>query len=50
MSLTAFGVDKFVTVHGLPLHYVEWGQPDAPSLVLGDFRERFYCARVSMLK
>ena len=34
MSPTAFGVDKFVTVHGLPLHYVEWGQPGTPSLVL----------------
>jgi pimeloyl-ACP methyl ester carboxylesterase len=34
MSLAAFGIDKFVTVHGLPLHYVEWGQPGTPSLVL----------------
>lgn len=34
MSPVAFGIDKFITVHGLPLHYVEWGQPGAPSLVL----------------
>jgi esterase len=34
MRPMAFGVDKFITVHGIPLHYVEWGQPGAPSLVL----------------
>jgi esterase len=34
MRPIAFGVDKFITVHGLPLHYVEWGQPGTPSLVL----------------
>ena len=34
MSPIAFGVDKFVTRQGVPLHYVEWGQHGAPSLVL----------------
>jgi pimeloyl-ACP methyl ester carboxylesterase len=34
MSLTPFGQDKFITVNGLRLHYVEWGQPGNPSLVL----------------
>jgi pimeloyl-ACP methyl ester carboxylesterase len=34
MGLIPFGQDKFVTVHGLPLHYVEWGQPGNPPLVL----------------
>jgi len=34
MSFVPFGQDKFVTVHDIPLHYVEWGQPDRPALLL----------------
>lgn len=34
MSLTPFGQDKFVPVNGLQLHYVEWGTPGSPSLLL----------------
>jgi pimeloyl-ACP methyl ester carboxylesterase len=34
MRLTPFGQDKFITVSGLQLHYVEWGAPGNPSLVL----------------
>jgi pimeloyl-ACP methyl ester carboxylesterase len=34
MSPTPFGQDKFITVNDLPLHYVEWGQPTRPALVL----------------
>lgn len=34
MSLSPFGQDKCVTVNGLPLHYVEWGTPGRPALVL----------------
>ena len=29
-----FGQDKFVEVDGLQLHYVEWGQPDSPTILL----------------
>jgi pimeloyl-ACP methyl ester carboxylesterase len=34
MSLTPFGQDKFITINGLQLHYVEWGNPEHPALVL----------------
>jgi esterase len=34
MSMTPFGQDKFITINGLQLHYVEWGSPGNPSLVL----------------
>src|SRR5438105_11937972 len=34
MSLTPFGQDKFIAINGLQLHYVEWGTPSNPSLVL----------------
>lgn len=34
MRLTPFGQEKFITVNGLQLHYVEWGTPSNPSLVL----------------
>jgi pimeloyl-ACP methyl ester carboxylesterase len=34
MRFTPFGQDKFITVHGLPMHYVEWGTPGNPTLVL----------------
>ncbi len=34
MSLLPFGQDKFITVNGLQLHYVEWGAADKPALVL----------------
>ena len=34
MSLTPFGQDKFLTINGLQLHYVEWGNPGNPALVL----------------
>jgi pimeloyl-ACP methyl ester carboxylesterase len=29
-----FGQDKFVEVDGLQLHYVEWGQPESPAILL----------------
>ncbi len=34
MSHPPFGQDKFVTIQDLPFHYVEWGTPGAPALVL----------------
>ena len=34
MSLPPFGQDKFIAMNGLQLHYVEWGNPGNPSLVL----------------
>lgn len=34
MCPSPFGQDKFLTVDGFPLHYVEWGQPDKPGLLL----------------
>ena len=34
MSLIPFGQDKFIAINGLQLHYVEWGSPGSPSLVL----------------
>jgi pimeloyl-ACP methyl ester carboxylesterase len=34
MSLRPFGQDKFVTINGLSLHYVEWGRSGKPALVL----------------
>ena len=34
MQATPFGQDKFITINGLPLHYVEWGSPGQPSMVL----------------
>jgi pimeloyl-ACP methyl ester carboxylesterase len=34
MSLTPFGQDKFIVINDLQLHYVEWGSPGNPSLVL----------------
>jgi esterase len=34
MSLPPFGQDKFLTVNGLQMHYVEWGTADCPAMVL----------------
>ena len=34
MRSTPLGQDKFITINGLPLHYVEWGSADHPSIVL----------------
>ena len=34
MSLIPFGQDKFITINNLNLHYVEWGTPGQPSIVL----------------
>lgn len=34
MGQTVYGQDKFVCVNNLQLHYVEWGEPTNPSLVL----------------
>jgi len=34
MTMTPFGQDKFIAINGLQLHYVEWGTPGNPSLVL----------------
>ncbi len=34
MGLTPFGQDKFITVNGLQLHYVEWGTPGNPPMIL----------------
>ena len=34
MSMTLFGQDKFIAINGLQLHYVEWGTPGNPALVL----------------
>jgi pimeloyl-ACP methyl ester carboxylesterase len=34
MSLPPFGQDKFLTVNGLQMHYVEWGRADCPAMVL----------------
>ncbi|MBM3222539.1 MAG: alpha/beta hydrolase [Candidatus Tectomicrobia bacterium] len=34
MGTSAFGQDKFVSINGLQLHYVEWGSPTHPALVL----------------
>lgn len=34
MNLPPFGQDKFITINGLPFHYVEWGTPSAPSMLL----------------
>jgi pimeloyl-ACP methyl ester carboxylesterase len=34
MSLTPFGQDKFISVNRLQLHYVEWGTPGNPPIVL----------------
>lgn len=34
MSLIPFGQDKFITINSLNLHYVEWGTPGRPSIVL----------------
>jgi pimeloyl-ACP methyl ester carboxylesterase len=34
MSLPPFGQDKCIAMNGLQLHYVEWGSPGNPSLVL----------------
>jgi len=34
MSLIPFGQDKFITINSLNLHYVEWGTPGQPSIVL----------------
>jgi esterase len=34
MPLTPFGQDKFIAINGLHFHYVEWGSPGNPSLVL----------------
>jgi pimeloyl-ACP methyl ester carboxylesterase len=34
MNLPAFGHDAFLTIDGLPLHYVEWGTPDKQSMLL----------------
>jgi pimeloyl-ACP methyl ester carboxylesterase len=34
MASRAFGQDKFLTVNGLHGHYVEWGTPGQPAMVL----------------
>jgi pimeloyl-ACP methyl ester carboxylesterase len=34
MSMSPFGQDKFLQMNGLQLHYVEWGNPAHPALVL----------------
>ncbi len=34
MSLTPCGQDKFISVNHLQLHYVEWGMPGNPPIVL----------------
>ena len=34
MSLIPFGQDKFIMINSLNLHYVEWGTPGQPSIVL----------------
>src|SRR5215470_13675945 len=34
MSLTPFGQDKFIAINSVQLHYVEWGSPGNPALVL----------------
>jgi pimeloyl-ACP methyl ester carboxylesterase len=34
MSLIPFGQDKFIVINGLHFHYVEWGSPGNPALVL----------------
>src|SRR5712691_990015 len=34
MSMTPFGQDKFLAIHGLQLHYVEWGTSGNPALVV----------------
>jgi pimeloyl-ACP methyl ester carboxylesterase len=34
MSAIPFGQDKFFTINSLNLHYVEWGTPGQPSIVL----------------
>ncbi len=34
MRLTPFGQDKFIAINSLQLHYVEWGTPGHPALVL----------------
>jgi pimeloyl-ACP methyl ester carboxylesterase len=34
MSLPPFGQDKFLSVNGLQMHYVEWGLADRPAMVL----------------
>lgn len=34
MSAIPFGQDKFITINSLNLHYVEWGAPGQPSIVL----------------
>lgn len=34
MQTAAFGQDKWITIHGIPLHYVEWGTAGNPTIVL----------------
>jgi pimeloyl-ACP methyl ester carboxylesterase len=34
MSLMPFGQDKFIAINHLQLHYVEWGTPGNPAIVL----------------
>src|SRR5581483_7885551 len=34
MATQATGVDQFLTVNGLRLHYLDWGSPTAPPLVV----------------
>lgn len=34
MHVTTLGQDKFITINGLQLHYVEWGAADHPPMVL----------------
>ena len=34
MSLTPFGQDKFIDINGLQMHYVDWGTPGQPAMVL----------------
>jgi pimeloyl-ACP methyl ester carboxylesterase len=34
MHLTPFGQDKFIYINGLQMHYVDWGIPGRPTMVL----------------
>ncbi|MGQ4810001.1 2-(acetamidomethylene)succinate hydrolase [Candidatus Entotheonellaceae bacterium PAL068K] len=34
MSTTPFGQDKFIRVNDMQLHYVEWGNPEQPAMLL----------------
>ena len=34
MSATVFGQDQFVSINDLQFHYVAWGNPEHPAMVL----------------